>query len=406
MKVINLDCIMKSRGETYPPYHTFADLSIKISQNTKRFSPVRALNIPPIKKEDGLWYSQYELINNLDELIILLNQRYKNTAPKYSLSIHVEDENPARGYSTFHITNSGNWNTYWFAPRNYYIDEIKKRLIDISKIQEVAKNLMNACGVIYQETKSVIGAVGHFDDKWFLNKNLNKLELVSLGWANYFGPEYVNKYGKDFFMSAPGYKKQELPDGGILYLVSKDFITTDIKDAPTKEVVTNYFETHPLIEKINYEPIYLEDTILSKKMGVSGQFTPEKLKKSAENLAKDFENEFKIKMDFTPNSVKELDRIITEFFDPNSALAPVVAFDVGAYLGEVILRNIGGQWMPTEDPYDTKIVGISNIAEIYPMQRTLKRWEEGERASLFFYLEKIAQYKGETLIKKKSSWRR
>jgi hypothetical protein len=45
--------------------------------------------------------------------------------------------------------------------------------------------------------------------------------LRGLFWANFFGPEYVNMFGNEKLHSAPWHKIEELPDGGLLGLMSE-----------------------------------------------------------------------------------------------------------------------------------------------------------------------------------------
>lgn len=51
-------------------------------------------------------------------------------------------------------------------------------------------------------------------------KEIATLTLRHILWANFYGAEYVKKYGRDFFLNAPGWKKEELPNGGIVYILS------------------------------------------------------------------------------------------------------------------------------------------------------------------------------------------
>lgn len=53
-------------------------------------------------------------------------------------------------------------------------------------------------------------------------------QLRELYWANFFGPEYVAKYGKDFFLDAPVWKTEELTDGGMLVQLSPNLMDTSI----------------------------------------------------------------------------------------------------------------------------------------------------------------------------------
>jgi len=48
-----------------------------------------------------------------------------------------------------------------------------------------------------------------------------KLELHGLFWANFFGPEYVQMFGRARLLSAHWHSTEELPDGGLLLLISE-----------------------------------------------------------------------------------------------------------------------------------------------------------------------------------------
>ena len=55
-----------------------------------------------------------------------------------------------------------------------------------------------------------------------------------LFWANLFGPETVKQLGSDFVLGAPGWKKERLSDGAILYVVEsryRDWYTSPSLDA-------------------------------------------------------------------------------------------------------------------------------------------------------------------------------
>lgn len=43
-------------------------------------------------------------------------------------------------------------------------------------------------------------------------------------WANIFGPEYVRLLGRDFLAEAPGWRLADLPNGGMLYVVSESYL--------------------------------------------------------------------------------------------------------------------------------------------------------------------------------------
>lgn len=55
-------------------------------------------------------------------------------------------------------------------------------------------------------------------------KSIAKTELRRLFWANFFGKEYVEKFGREFLLNAPGWKKEELEHGGMLYIVTPSYL--------------------------------------------------------------------------------------------------------------------------------------------------------------------------------------
>lgn len=62
--------------------------------------------------------------------------------------------------------------------------------------------------------------------KW---NHIDDLHIPHIYWANFFAPTYVSKYGRDFLLSAPGWKKESLSDGGLLYILSADLAGTGAK---------------------------------------------------------------------------------------------------------------------------------------------------------------------------------
>jgi hypothetical protein len=81
----------------------------------------------------------------------------------------------------------------------------------------------------------LIDELGNSDAKV---KAATRTELRCLYWANFFGPPYVEKFGRKFLLGAPGWKKEELDDGGILYVVTESYFEWWSK--PPKEVL-EYF---------------------------------------------------------------------------------------------------------------------------------------------------------------------
>jgi len=52
------------------------------------------------------------------------------------------------------------------------------------------------------------------------HEDIEVLELPTLYWANFFGPAYVNKIGRDKILGAPAWTIEDLADGGLLYVLA------------------------------------------------------------------------------------------------------------------------------------------------------------------------------------------
>jgi hypothetical protein len=107
--------------------------------------------------------------------------------------------------------------------------------------------------------------------------------------------------------------------------------------------------------------------------------------------------------DFSPSSGWELDR----FFDDQlkapgepkrgGLLAEDVGprlFAIGAYVGEIIRRHsTGWKWVPDKDDPDDEInLSLRRGDEVvWPIQRVMKRYGEGEESGIAIYLVSVAE---------------
>lgn len=102
------------------------------------------------------------------------------------------------------------------------------------------------------------------------------------------------------------------------------------------------------------------------------------------------------KADFSFDSLKEVDR----FFDdqapfgrpkPGGLLAGKVGsriFALGAYVGEVIRREGGGQWQGDDSDPDAEInlaLRLKSGTIIWPIQRAMKRFKNGRADGIYAY---------------------
>jgi hypothetical protein len=102
------------------------------------------------------------------------------------------------------------------------------------------------------------------------------------------------------------------------------------------------------------------------------------------------------KANFSLKSLKEVDRFLDEQApggNPSPAgllakdLGPRI-FSLGAYVGEVIRRQAGGQWEGEDSDPDAEInlaLRLKSGAVVWPVQRVMKRYKNGAEDGIYAY---------------------
>lgn len=136
--------------------------------------------------------------------------------------------------------------------------------------------------------------------------------------------------------------------------------------------------------------------------------TAEIFNKEAQDTVNSAREIFNAKLDFTAESIKTLDKIIEEGWkipmgEKEAYELSMSILSLGSYLGETIIKNLGGKWQVNTDEensvekmLDAKIIDLGKIAEIYPFGRIFKRFVNVKEDSLDFYyrsLERINKEK-------------
>ena len=100
--------------------------------------------------------------------------------------------------------------------------------------------------------------------------------------------------------------------------------------------------------------------------------------------------------DFSPDSLIEIDRFFSDHARnrkaaPGGLLAKSLGstlFAIGSYVGEVLRRNLGGEWRANDsDPRAEIDVGLvlPDGTQCWPVQRAMKRFMLGAEEGIAFY---------------------
>jgi hypothetical protein len=98
-----------------------------------------------------------------------------------------------------------------------------------------------------------------------------------------------------------------------------------------------------------------------------------------------------LELDYTAGSVRSLeDFIATKFDPPGSSYVPEsLAVGVGCYVGEVVVRTLGGRWNPDGS---AEVLDIGRVNCTFPIQKAQRRFANGPDDSLSWYYEALAHY--------------
>jgi len=118
--------------------------------------------------------------------------------------------------------------------------------------------------------------------------------------------------------------------------------------------------------------------------------------------------------DFSANSLWEIDR----FFDENSKNGTAKSngllakdlgsrlFSLGGYIGEVLRRNLGGEWHGDDNDPEAEInieLRFSSSSICWPVQRVMKRYKNGSEDGIVAYGLALGLTIGEKPIPPKKS---
>ncbi len=92
------------------------------------------------------------------------------------------------------------------------------------------------------------------------------------------------------------------------------------------------------------------------------------------------ERQFGVRLDFSPGSLQVLDRLIDGGWTPSSGGVGVLHL-AGTYIGEVIVRNLGGRWSVAQAIEQSEIAGLG-ASGVRPFYIALDKFRRGRAAPL------------------------
>ncbi|CAG0931393.1 hypothetical protein TFLX_02134 [Thermoflexales bacterium] len=102
-----------------------------------------------------------------------------------------------------------------------------------------------------------------------------------------------------------------------------------------------------------------------------------------------------LSLDYTAQSIQALEQFIAQTFDPPGSryVGDSLIIGLGCYVGEVIVRLLGGRWSVEGKP---EINGLGQIQAVFPLEKVKKRFQNGSEDSLISYWATVERYSRRT----------
>lgn len=248
-------------------------------------------------------------------------------------------------------------------------------------------------------------AIRHGNDFDRIHRDL--LEPSFVAWANFFGPDLAARLGRDRLFSAPAHRVWELPGGSVVLTVAASpleqlephvqehiarvkahlGIRSPSERAAPEELAA--FEARSVAAEADMK------RSIQEAFRRAREETAAEMQRQAEGSVEGARRFWGVRLDFSPQSLAVVDRLIrTEFGPPaddETIATAVQAF--GAYAGEVVRRTLGGIWHDEEMKGQPVLLSVGrHSVRVEPFRAVFRRFEheqEGQDDLLAWY-EKIA----------------
>jgi len=217
--------------------------------------------------------------------------------------------------------------------------------------------------------------------------------LVDVYWANFLGPAYVDLFGEERLLTAPCERCERLPDGGFMILTSaspllydrpeiteieralKDHLDNDAffdRSNPEKKLRAPRFPQPQRPEKVEFR--WREEPVSRREREAALRWIEEN-----EVYAKAFVEKMRrrgVKLDYSEESLDLVDRYVLESRRRGDQLNDEDLLEIGAYVAQTVIRNLGGEWSFKEEFGEPCLT--TQGTGTFPRNKVWKLWKFGE----------------------------
>jgi hypothetical protein len=233
-------------------------------------------------------------------------------------------------------------------------------------------------------------AVRHGNDFDRIHQDL--LEPWFITWANFFGPELVARLGRVRLRNAPAHKVRELPGGSIVLIVAASPLE-QLQPEVQERIASAKAHLGVLSPSERAAPEELAAlmarsaaTEARTKWRIEEAFrqardkTATEMLREAEGCVKGVRQFWGEHLDFSPQSLAAVDRLLRTGFEPrvDNETVAVAAQAFGAYVGEVVRRTLGGIWHDEEMKGQPVLLNVGDRSvRVEPFRIVSERLDHG-----------------------------
>ncbi|MEJ2560456.1 MAG: hypothetical protein P8186_30390 [Anaerolineae bacterium] len=280
---------------------------------------------------------------------------------------------------------------------------------------------------LYLWSHAVFGAIHDAEES--LQQTLRLPDCLSDPlWGNFYGPEYVDMFGRQGVLHAPCHSIELLPDGGVFLTLSgdisraqrirlkseirqlKEYLGPDAFDCDTKEGIPHFRFRERTIERSLREMLILRRHYYQGKL-LGWALTPEEISQAIGEL-QGLLASVAPQLDFSPESLPTLERAFASRWQADHNKADTLSDEdlvrlargICAYFGEVCIRNLGLEWVTGYTPLiQTSLQSVDASGRskwVLIMEPVILCWDEdfpsaSQRDRLMSWFEYVKAWKSE-----------
>lgn len=211
-------------------------------------------------------------------------------------------------------------------------------------------------------------------------------------WANLFGPDLVVRLGRERLLDAPAFQVRELPGGSIMLTVAAnpmEQLEPEVQKrisrvkahlgilSPSERAAPEEFSAFVARSAVAEAEMKRRTEEAFRQ---AREKTAAEMQRQAEGCVEGVRQFWGESLDFTPQSLAVVDRLIRTGFGPQADYESIAtaAQAFGAYAGEVVRRTFGGVWHDEEMRGQPVLLNVGKTSvRVEPFRVMSKRFEHG-----------------------------